>query len=103
MALRATVTIPKGNNLSALHPEFEHCVKATDTTLNNAYVRVVNYQGEKERCAFNLGIFDESGEKLIFTERYSFEPSVLDDAPNIVMQCYLHAKTLVVYENAVDC
>lgn len=69
-------------------------------TCQNAYCRVENIFGSKEQISFDVCVY--SGNNLIATDRYKFEPSLDDGSFNFIKQAYLYLKTLPEFANATD-
>jgi hypothetical protein len=78
-------------------------VPVKEFAIPNAYHKIESIQGTKENMDFKLYIFNESGDKLLTSENYSFVPSVDDDAANFIKQGYEYLKTLPPFTNAIDC
>lgn len=75
-----------------------------ETEVKNAYIVVANQEGTKERVSYTLNVYtDNTKQVLIDSISFAFQPSVDDDAPNIIKQCYEHAKNEPEFIGAVDC
>lgn len=69
--------------------------------INNAYIKICRYQGDKDKLFFDVGIHTKSGEKMIASHGYQCALNL--DGANPVKQAYEHLKTLPEFSNAVDC
>jgi hypothetical protein len=69
--------------------------------INNAYIRVWRYEGDKEKMHFEAGIQASKEGEMITSQGYQFSLNL--DGSNPVKQAYEHLKTLPEFANAVDC
>lgn len=86
MALKATVNF-KGINVA------------------DAYVKVVNFSGDKNSLAFQVGNYgpaNESGERELFDSTHRSCDYALDGS-NALQQAYTYLKTLPEFAGAKDC
>lgn len=78
-------------------------------TVENAYIRIGNYNGTKENFIFNINFYknkqayEEGKEIITASKQYSFQPSYSSGAENFIKQAYLFLKTLHDYSDAEDC
>lgn len=76
--------------------------------VESAYARVGNRNGDnKEELTFSLNYYinnqaPSEGKAILKQEHYTFVPSVADDAPNDIKQCYEYIKTLPEFADAID-
>ncbi len=101
MALSQTIKIPKGINLSFLYTDFEYCIKDTEEAVENAYIKIDNLNGDKEKVFLNIGIYDKKDGILIMKDNYEFIPDVSSSAKNFIQQGYEQLKANK-YIGAID-
>lgn len=73
----------------------------------NAYFRISSIFGDKEHIQFHLVAYlsreeYKDGKGVIYTESFSFEPNINDDAPNFYRQGYAYVKTIGDYKESND-
>lgn len=102
MALMKTIEIPARTNLKAIYPQFEVCMKSDKETLQNAYIKIEGFSGNKT-IDYKIGVYTERGStELIFTESYTLELNIEDNAPSIQKQIYSDLKNHEKYQEAHD-
>jgi hypothetical protein len=89
MALLNTVTLPNGIHLPT------------------AYVKVHSVSGSKELLQITIqGYMDQTtyadGKQAVYSQYFSFTPSVASDAENFLAQAYTYLKTLPEFAAAID-
>lgn len=76
-------------------------------SFDQSYARIDSIGGSKDSLQFTLNYYVGQQEFLegkgyLKQERYEFEPSVEDDAPNFIKQGYEHLKALPDFAQATD-
>jgi hypothetical protein len=66
----------------------------------DVYCKISRVAGDKEGVTINVEFWSDNG--LLFTEAYSFKPSVDDGAENFIKQGYEHLKTLDSFYGCID-
>lgn len=102
MALRKNINIPIGTNLSFKYTDFAVCIKNAEELLENAYIKITNQTGNKEKVLLDVGIYDKKDGVCVLTKYYDFVPIVSDSSANFIKQGYEYLKTLDEYKDAVD-
>lgn len=92
MALQQNINIPIGYNLSFKYTDFNFCTKNSVEILENAYIKILNYTGDKNNTNLEIGIFDKKDGNLIKHDVFTFTPDISDMAKNIVKQGYEQLK-----------
>lgn len=72
-----------------------------DLSLDNAYVKIINFVGSKELVELKIGIYDKKDGALISTDHFEFTPDLSIDAKNFLTQGYEQLKANK-YPDAVD-
>lgn len=77
-------------------------------TINNAYIRIDNVNGYKERLEISVNSYlsyQSFEDSIGYLEQkiYNFIPSVEDSSSNFIKQGYEYLKTLDEYKDAMDC
>ena len=76
----------------------------------DAYIRVEDFSGTKERIFFSVNAYNVVGEEKYLIK--SMKPKgfegyilsfVLEPKDNIIKQCYEHLKTLPAFVDSIDC
>lgn len=98
MALQKIIEIPAGINLTALYPNFNHCTKTILQELENAYIKIDNQSGNKDRVFLSIGIYNKKNGQLVMNDSFDFIP---DTARNFIKQGYEQLKNNK-YQDAVD-
>ena len=70
-------------------------------TAEDAYWRVFNVAGNKEKITANIGAYVVKGGKVLTTRQYEFVPNM--DGGNFIAQAYNHIKALPEFSGAEDC
>lgn len=70
-------------------------------TLENAYIKIINQNGDKTKIALNIGVYDKKDGNLISTDYFEFIPDLSESAKNFLEQGYMQLKANK-YLNAVD-
>jgi len=70
-------------------------------TAEDAYWRVFNVAGSKEKITAIIGAYVVKGGKILTTQQYDFVPSM--SGGNFIAQAYNHIKALPEFEGAEDC
>ena len=70
-------------------------------TVQNAYIKVLSYSGNKINMSFSVGYFASSSEQKMFGQE-QLESSVDLDGDNPVKQAYENLKTLEEFSGATD-
>ncbi|AVK50679.1 hypothetical protein AXY43_23150 [Clostridium sp. MF28] len=71
-------------------------------TVNSAYIKILNQNGDKNNLVLNVGIYDKKDGTLLKQECYSFIPDVSSTSKNFIQQGYEYLKTLEEYKDVVD-
>jgi hypothetical protein len=71
-------------------------------TIPNAYIKIINLQGDKANINLTIGIFNKKDGSILKTNYYNFEPNVLSTAKNFIEQGYEYLKTLDGFKDAID-
>ena len=76
---------------------------STPATLQDAYCKVVQINGDKTKITFDVVCFNKTDNSLIpaFKKQYSFVPNL--DGRNFIAQAYDHLKTMPEFSGATDC
>jgi hypothetical protein len=69
--------------------------------LQNAYCKIYEISGSKEKINFSLGISEQSESERLDVRFYNFVPRL--DGQNFIAQAYIHLKTLPEFAGATDC
>jgi hypothetical protein len=70
-------------------------------TAEDAYWRVFNVAGSKEKVTAIIGAYVVKGGKILTAQQYDFVPNM--DGGNFIAQAYKHIKALPEFEGAEDC
>lgn len=73
----------------------------SNISVPNAYIKIINQNGSKERIHLDVGIFDKKDGNLITTDSYDFTPDISSAAKNFIQQGYEQLKANV-YQTATD-
>lgn len=103
MALQQNINIPVGTDLSFKYTDFEVCIKKTEEILENAYIKINNQHGDKNKIFLNVGFYDKKEGTCVFVKNYEFIPLITEISDNFIKQGYQYLKTLLEYADAVDC
>lgn len=101
MALQQNIILPIGTDLSFKYNDFSICVKNTEETLENAYIKIDNQSGDKNKIFLNVGIYDKKGGVKVLNENFEFAPDVSNSSKNFLTQGYEQLKVSK-YPNAID-
>lgn len=76
-------------------------------TLNDSYVKVFSFYGDKQRVSFTLNTYISrqaclEGKTAVSSESYAFIPDVSNKAPNFIRQMYLYVKQMPDYAKSLD-
>jgi len=71
------------------------------STIENAYIKVTNVTGNKEKINAAIGFCKAQGENAFFSKTIQFVPDLA--GRNFIAQAYDHIKTLPEFDGAVDC
>ena len=76
---------------------------STPATLQDAYCKVVQINGDKTKISFDVVCFSKTDNSMApaFKKQYDFSPSL--DGRNFIAQAYEHLKTTSEFAGAVDC
>lgn len=102
MALQQNINIPVGINLNFKYTDFNYCTKNIAEQLENAYIRIDNLGGNKNKITLDIGIYTQKDGIKIMSDNQEFMPSVFDISTNFIKQGYEYLKTIDKYKNAVD-
>jgi hypothetical protein len=79
--------------------KIEMCGKNIE--FNNAYIKIKNFNGDKNRILFFTKTLNEKDGELITESAYDFDYNINGENP--IKQAYLHLKTLPEFAGATDC
>ena len=76
---------------------------STPATLQDAYCKVVQINGDKTKITFDVVCFNKTNDGVTAASRqqYEFTPNL--NGGNFIAQAYNHLKTLEEFASAVDC
>ena len=76
---------------------------STPATLQDAYCKVVQINGDKTKITFDVVCFNKTDDSIIpaVKKQYSFAPDI--NGVNFIAQAYNHLKTLPEFAGATDC
>lgn len=66
----------------------------------DVYCKIARVSGDKQGVTMSVDFWNDNA--LLFTESYSFTPSVADGAENFIKQGYEYLKTLDQFYGCVD-
>jgi hypothetical protein len=84
----------------ALQKDFVLSAYGQDVTIKDAYLKVINVNGNKNNLKIVVGIFDQKDGSLVEKMDAVFVPNLED---NFIKQAYRHLKTLPEFAGATDC
>ena len=70
--------------------------------INNAYIKVIRFEGSKNKLSFTIGYYASKDEQVIFTETYSVKEFDIE-GDNAIKQAYETLKKMDKFSDAVDC
>lgn len=70
-------------------------------SIPNAYIKIANMRGDKNRVFYNLDFSASVSHDPIYSVTHDFTPDL--DGDNFIKQAYAHLKSLPEYSGAVDC
>lgn len=76
---------------------------STPATLQDAYCKVVQINGDKTNITFDVVCFNKTDDSMTsaLKKQYSFAPNL--NSGNFIAQAYNHLKTLPEFAGATDC
>lgn len=78
-------------------------IKSDSTfSITNAYIKIINQHGNKEKIQLDIGIFDKKDGNLLIPEYYEFIPDISETSKNFIKQGYEYLKTLDKFKDATD-
>lgn len=77
--------------------------KSETVMFENAYYKIKNLEGNKNKINIEIGIYEGKGKNLLETKQYNFIPDLSDNSENFIKQGYEYLKSLDEYEQALDC
>ncbi len=101
MALKQDVLIPAGINLSFKYTDYEVCTKNVNEVLEDAYIKIINQNGNKNKIYLNIGIYDKKDGNLVIMDNFEFIPDISSTSKNFLKQGYEHLKANK-YTSAID-
>jgi hypothetical protein len=69
--------------------------------INNAYIRIWRYEGDKEKMHFEAGVHASKDAEMITSQGYRISLNL--DGANPIKQAYEYLKSLPEFSDAVDC
>lgn len=73
-----------------------------EVVLNNTYIKIMSFSGDKENITLNVQTFiNEDKKEVIENKCFSFVPDY--EGENLLRQAYEYLKTLEEYADAADC
>jgi hypothetical protein len=87
----------------ALIKQYSKNVYGDDVIFENAYFKICQVSGSKEKVEMNVSIFKDSNKEIaIENKSYEFVPSIEKDASEWIKQGYDYMKTLPEFIEAID-
>jgi hypothetical protein len=84
----------------ALQKDFVLSAYGQDVTIKDAYLKVINVNGDKNNLKIVVGIFDQKDGSLVEKIDGAFVPNLED---NFIKQAYRYLKTLDQFVGSEDC
>ena len=69
--------------------------------INDAYIKVWRYEGDKEKTLFEAGIYADKDSEMITSQGHQLSLNL--DGANTIKQAYEYLKSLPEFSDAVDC